>query len=541
MKKKYFILILFFILLFGCNYKYPKQEKIYNFYIKKIKSEFITTLDSISPRVIDLKQIAFIDSLPTLIFHINTYPVLYFLNLKTKTIYHTISFPYHYLERFYLYNKDSILLAFSSSNFQFGYADSSLMLCDYQGNIYKYLHLQDTILWSSISTIKEPKKAYYEALSFNGFQFIDKYKIFFPIRNYTSVPTFKMAYYDIKKEKLFISKANISEYPKPNIYYPQSYYRLNIATQHKGNPMFTFGFSPNIYEWDVSNDVIIMHNIKSYLADSIPSIQSPDIDISINYAKINSLYYDDEKGFFYENILFSNAYKGIYVPIIIDKNFRTVAIGLQTKYFPPMPVTTSLKNELITPILTTKGDSLILFHTSHPIFYGIVNVDSIKEVLDSLYNPDLDIIKQISKTCSLNYNNIGVIDYKPMIDKVIKHQPDSFCLITVHAEGACPSCFHAILKFISTNKDWLKKEKNWFLLILSHNQENVKLFLKNYNIDDISQIIIKPMNGTNKYFVTGKNPRLTILKNGKITFDKIYQHDNPTKIQDKIFEFYHLD
>ncbi len=548
--KNIYLLGVLIIILIGCNTKRVPQQTIALLKTDYPKNIFKANLPELQGnKSIDKYIVDTINGSPVLIFTMTINDsILYFLDITTKQLYHQISLPYHYISAFHIFSKDSILVKVSNTNFEDGNVDSTLFLMNYKGNIYKYFLLQDSILYCSLNKNKKQSDLYFPSTNFNNFFFIDTYKIFLPMLPVAedSFPP-KLAYYDILQEKLVISKSMWNPLPKEcKCYYPYEYYNITYAQNTPAyHPVFIIGYRPAVYEWNVLRDTVITHKIRSYLVDSILPMPSPQMDISITNAMFHSIIYNPYTQQYYLSIMFSEGYGHATEVMILNHNFDIIAEALKPK-MGTVGNYTILKDGMLSvayysPIFK---DTLFINKAFFPKLYGIANIDSLKNMLDSMYNPQLDEFKQYLQTCQVAQGDTSLqeIDYKPFIDRYITVPPkDSFWIISVHPQAGCPSCTQSILNFISANKDFLQDKKDWFLFIFSNDKQSVKKLLSVKMLDLLPQIIIVSTSGTNKYFVTGKNPRLTIVKNGKITFDKIYQHDNPTKIQDKIFEFYHLD
>jgi len=552
MKTFFYLFSGLFLLIFAsCNEATSQKRqpsKIYGkFRCATIHEQSIKLSELKKSRHIRRYELTSISGSPTLVM-VDIFSNLFFLDLQAKKIIHRITIPYSYVSAFHVFSQDSILVEVSNVNFTDGNVDSTLFLMDYNGNIYKYLLLQDSLLYCSLHRNKEQKNLYFPLGRGNNFLFLDSNKIFLPLKA-TEEDSFppKLAYYDIRKEKLVISKFPWNPLPKQvNCFYPShtGYYDIVYANKvnNHHNPVFMVGYRPIVYEWDVVHDTVWAHRINPYMTDTVLPVPVAGTNINYTNALYNTLNYNPYTQQYYVEILFSPAYHRVREIVVLNKDFQKTAdlmnpSSLSTFFIP-------LKDSMFSVSLSRRDKSLHLYSCISPEFYTIADSAAMRRSLESAYNPDIDEYQQLLKACDISPSDIGMttIDYKLFIDKILPTPiPDSFVVFSVHIQSGCLSCAQEILSFIGSNRQFFEMTPNWYGIIFSDDEKLAKEMLEAKNIGNLPHIIITPATPNNKYFIKGKNPRLTIVKNGKIIFDKIYEYDDPAKIQDKVFEFYHLD
>ncbi len=494
----------------NCHYKkiqeYKKLKKGETIYSPGVDGNFIGRMEG--PISLDKKT--------TIIFDILNKSMLCFADTSTHEIYHIIDLP-NAINAFHVFGKDSILILENAKN------DSSLFLCDYEGNIYKRFFLADT--------------CYPASSPFVNMQIIDNNRIFFPVSFYGIAKSPTMAYYDLSKEKLVLSHASIPDFPSEDKIYPDEYYDIYPATFKNGNPVFVFGFSHSVYEWDIDNDTVLCHPVTTCLMDTIKALPSKGLDIHYTNAHIRYLQYNKFRKQYYLVTTLSKAYKynGVrYITTLLDSNFKVIAEGFNSQVLGENNIVTknySMHFSIIENIIHC-------YYSDFPKPYGELNIDSMRHILDTAYNPKLDPIRLLNCEMKARKDSGKNIDITPLIDSLIPNQPDSFIAVFIHTDKGCGSCSETVIQFFAANT-WLAKRNDWYLIDVYRDKTIADNRMAINGLNKLPQVILTEENwNTAKHFLWGNNPRLTIVKHGKVIFDKIYQYEPPTHLLNKVMEYY---
>jgi len=293
-----------------------------------------------------------------------------------------------------------------------------------------------------------------------------------------------------------------------------------LANNKQGNPVFTFPYATGIFEWNIKENEITYHPFKSCIVDTVLPIPYKGLKISITNFKFSHLSYDHIRKMFYLIAFPSKAYKDIiYATIVLDSNYNIIGEGINTGYADRRCIYE--KNRIALLDFNRDGNAVGFFYTTPPTFLNPLNCDSIKAVVDSDYSSKLDVLQQLDK-CQINLSqqNFG-ISVKPLIDSIFGTHYDSLLVVFLHDGSGCPSCFYAMIDFVQSNRDWLKSKDEFYLVILSNNPAVTVNKLKKWSLQELEkQIIIKPSEGTDIYFLESHNPRYVWMKNSKIVIEQ---------------------
>jgi|GEM_PF-4499905 len=534
------LLIFVFSVVSCARYSQNQSNKtiVFNI-IKKIEIPIPDSIDNFVPQSMEYTDI---ENKPTLVIQYNGYSSLFFYDLSQKKIYHTINIKHSEIEQFHVFSKDSILLYVSNIDFNNNFYDSVLCFVDYSGQHYHYLNInKNPYLWTS--AFKDSSNiALAPYLNFNNFT-IQNTSVFFPYEQFDNkgnliddalnnkhFPLFGM--FNLKNEQWYINKS--FQYPDlaKGHYYPDNYLLIRSCLNNRNFPVFQFGYSLNLYEWDTQHNKVITHQVTSQLIDSIQYLKAPNPLIDMTNAKVSELYFDPFHKWYYSFIQLSEAYKYTLVLLVLDDHFNVIAEAMNPK----------INND---PIF--KDDTIISwgYKYKNPDFLNIyfeiqalkpANLDTIKYALNQKYDAGLDVLKQ-EGTCKLPQNDTVALvkENRTQIRNVFFNQfhilDSSFVLVHVFSDDGCYHCYEKVLNFFSVNYDYLKT-KSCYLMVSGKNKEQMKLKLKFKDLLKFKNLIADTNNLYSKQIHSvDKNPRIFIVRNSSLTFDTIY----PATQTDSIF------
>jgi len=532
-------LLLLLTIIISC--KNEENTKNQSLYLETIDSIYLPIPKDLEEQTPYNLQYIEINKKPTLIVNYDS-KRLVFYDLESKNIINQLSFKYYYLVQFHYFNEDSILLYFSNTNFN-SY-DSTLCMSDYKGNIYKYFKTgTNPYLFSQNNKIEEDK-ALAISLGFNQFSLINK-KLFLPLSLYSdkrSIGTEEfinnkhplISYFNIENEKTFVNNEFFYPNLKKGDYYPKNYLDINYCISHNNNPIFMYGYSKSLYEWDLKTNHIIEHKINTSILDSIYKLSYPNSSLEFTNARVYAVNYDPYRHYYYVKYLYSEAYRFSNLILVLDEDFKTVSENINT--FFRINNAIYLKDYILS--WTIKNHDSLKISYIIPKFKEY-DIKKVKESLENNYQKELNY-KNLEK-CEVSFNSDTILNSSKMItlfDKITTIKDDNFIVINVHSEDACYSCYNSVVNFFSANRKTFEK-RNCYLLVSGKNTFQIELKLNSLSLNNFNKVFIDSTKAYDKYYpFVEKTPRLTIVENGEIYFDKIYNSNEINDIYYKISDYY---
>ncbi len=311
-------------------------------------------------------------------------------------------------------------------------------------------------------------------------------------------------------------------------HYPNSYSSVHIELTPEGNALYGFAYTPSILEYDLKLKTTILHPVQSVLADTVyPAKQEVKNEFNFAQPKYSHLYYDKYKGQILRFVQQPEKLYGkfFYTVVLMDNKFRTVAEG----FFP----------ELLSP-------SDCFFTEKYLISYNHKKtVLSKNKLIFSVYRIKLEgstpkVLKRKLKKHEIKKEGGG--DYIDFI-KEYKYNTspnNNFAIVAIPYDRSCPTCVAETFKFFGINKEAMKG-LGMSLLVSGQRQEQILYEMKEAEILPDSNVIFLDLADNYMKYHHKKfdiyNPRLTIVKNGKIVHDKVYNPSEMIKMQEKMRDF----
>ena len=321
--------------------------------------------------------------------------------------------------------------------------------------------------------------------------------------------------YNTVDQKFYPSKLNSFPYIEEGIYYPTSYKVLYPSISGNNLPLVRYNYSSDIFEWDYKKDKLITHSFKSRLVDTIKPMASPS-----NY-HFNNLecwyahtYYDSFREIYFSALYFSEDFydrgNGLWSIVIANKDFEYLGELYCNKKWPCDYTKEHTLN--IYPI----NDSTIQID-----YLELVKTDrDFDKYIDSCKN-DLRLRREKIENIKKYFGNENnpVIEYLKTQKTILEKD---YTALTVYIDSGCVGCNDFMLSLISENRSMMEVAP--FYLIISGNEVNINAAIKKYNLEDFKNLITDPDEIIKKRTVFNGilNPRLTIVKNGEVKDDAIY-------------------
>jgi len=120
---------------------------------------------------------------------------------------------------------------------------------------------------------------------------------------------------------------------------------------------------------------------------------------------------------------------------------------------------------------------------------------------------------------------------------------DSLVVLTILNSNGCPSCNESIINFIRMNSSLLFNLKGFYLIYVNEYYSSKKLIgeLKNMGIYYKMKTLIDTTTNYSKTFANDNQPKLLIIKNDEIVYQKSFLPHQIEEYFNKIIEFYKLE
>lgn len=535
MKLKTFFLT---ILCLGIFFFTGCQKKEYPYLEFETIGDIVVKIENPQKNIPTDYQIYQHDTTNWLIFYTRTNK-LYIYNLNNNELIKEVKISKKQLSSFYFINPDSIFLLYLSSYF-LEYSDSLLQLIDTSGTTKKIYQFEDKHFLTKNNEIDE--KEYYVPYIWAQKLELKNDKLFFLITKYyhyelgdtfSRNDTFSnLAYLDIKTSKInFINMPK--ELPPPNYYYPQAFRYNYVSSMYNGNPFIGYRYSNNLYEYDFELQKVIKHTVKPTLSDTIYPTkdlnEAEQLNYMDKYAGYWSIIYNKYEDYYIRNIGLPRAiYKNNIYLVQFDKNFNIIGEGIAP-------------DGLRTPYFFTK-DYIIFWNKQKTyenegyIYFTKCKIKKTnKNIADEIKK--IQIVKDTNQTCTFSKNKNLNTNINIYLSNLIKNRKD-FAVLIVPLMESCPSCKEFALTLYSVNKTTFL-ENNVILLIVNSNKALTKSVLIEKNLNLSHQNIIIDDGSTYSAFLNSKiyNPRVVVVKNNEVIFDKTYYPDELNGIYEPLFNF----
>ena len=321
---------------------------------------------------------------------------------------------------------------------------------------------------------------------------------------------------DTKENKYHVSKHRKFAYIKQGMYYP-TYHSIIVRKSANNLPLFRYPYSSSVFEWDFEQDNVIEHYFKSALVDSIMPLQHPTergYEISYDYGAVK---YDEfnqvHVGIIYFNEQTYGANK--HGLIFADKNFQYLGEMYDYKHFPlisnkDMALSVRRKND---SVLTISYLKLIKTNIDYDTY-----IDSCKNILQAMKQNVENRKKALQDGCpSVNF-----------VKSQMEIKESSYKILTLYGEG-CIGCDMVTLQTLYFNREVLNKVPLYIIV----SNTNPSEYMQKYELTYYDKVVIDSTcimkNVANNSRLL--NPRITIVEDGVITLDTIYQ---ALDIEDKL-------
>ena len=527
MNRKLLLLIILSVALFSCtdNTK-PKEKFVYDYEVYKTQEILLADEDR-GKFVQTCRQLINIDGKDVLALNMG-FCHLSFYELESGEKIHDILVDSSYMMRYHHFiGKDSIFVG--CSNLHGGMeleTPQALRLIDWDGNVKK--------IYGYDIDQEELNNYKYDI---NKLIPPQNYNFIFCRGNIISCSTRSDSYgllgtkesvenplplgirMDTKENKYHVSKHRKYAYIKEGMYYP-TYILLWLTKSANDLPIFRYPYSSSAFGWNFENDSVIEHYYKSSLVDSIMPLPYPaeyDYEVPFSYGQVG---YDECNQVYVSPIYFNvNIYGEMNHGLIFaDKNFQYLGEMYDNKYWPSVS-----NNEMLLDI-RKKNDSTITVN-----YLKLVKtdrdydkyIDSCKTVLQTMKQKVEDRKNALKNGCpSINF-------VKSQMD--IKES--TYKILTLYGEG-CIGCEQVTLQTLYYNREVLNKVP-LYIIVSSNSANELEAYMRNNGLTYYDKVakdttaLMKKMANTSFLL----NPRLTIVKDGVVTLDTIYQAQD---IEDKL-------
>lgn len=325
---------------------------------------------------------------------------------------------------------------------------------------------------------------------------------------------------DTKENKYHISKDRKYAYIKEGQYYPTNR-PIWIRKTANDLPIFRYPYSSSAFEWDFENDSVIKHYFKSAFADSImplPYLDEFGNEIPycygyVEYDEYNQVYLSP---IFFNEKIYGEPKSGL---ILADKNFLYLGDIYEPKYWP------TVCNKDMTLNIRRPNDSTL-------------TINYLKLVKTSCdYDKYIDSCRTVLQTMkqSMDDKKNALLDGCPPINFVnsqMNIKESSYKILTIHCNEGCTGCENAAIYTLLENKEVLNKVP-LYIILSANNTAHLDSYIGQTGLSYFNKIaldstgIMKSVANTSLLL----NPRITVVNNGVVTLDTIYQ---ALDIEDKL-------
>lgn len=321
---------------------------------------------------------------------------------------------------------------------------------------------------------------------------------------------------DTKENKYHISKHRKYSYIKQGMYYP-TYHSIIVTKSANNLPLFRYPYSSSVFEWDFEQDNVIEHYFKSALVDSIMPLQQPTergYEVPCFYAwdkydKYNQVYVC---GIYFNEKIYGENKHGL---IFADKNFQYLGEMYDNKHYP------SISNNDMALSVHRKNDSIITIS-----YLKLIKTKrDYNKYIDSCKNELQVMMQNVEDRKNALLNGCPSINF---VKSQMEIKESSYKILTLYGEG-CIGCDMVTLQTLYDNREVLNKVPLYIIV----SNTNPSEYMQNYELTYYDKVVIdstcimKNIANTSSLL----NPRITIVEEGEVTLDTIYQ---ALDIEDKL-------
>ncbi len=532
--KKIHILLFIAILFYSCN---KNKNVLYEYKFKEVKNIILPLSDTIHNSVIDAQLIK--NDTANLLYVYTKGDYIYVYNLDTKKLEQSIPLKKGKpLLSFNVQSKDSIFVLYNSG-YYLEYTDSILQLIDEDGDIRRVYGF-DNKSFKSIDNEVDKKDMYTVHTIFHRMPYKNG-KLYFLISKYYSyqlgdslgraakIPP--AGYINTKTGELnFINFPFF--FPPKGYYYPQAYSHYFISLAHNGNPLLLAKYSNLIMEYNVQQNKLNKHYLKSFIVDTI----TPEKDKSKcgqlkfrrNQGSLRQLFYDKYRNIYIRPVLLPQKQYDNYTLVIADTNFNKLGEGVLPQKLVPSTILFSKKNILFWNLTETYKNAGKLVFTQVTIEKDELNKQNL---IDSLNLKIKD-----SSTCTYNKGNVTNNSISKFLKKYLKEK--TYAILIVPYMYSCPSCKKYAVLYYSLNKERFFKN-NVFLMFDSENVPVLKSYLISFNLNINRKYVLTDTLGIYKNYLKDDifNPRVVVVCENEVVYDKTYYPKELKKMDSVLNEF----
>ncbi len=280
-------------------------------------------------------------------------------------------------------------------------------------------------------------------------------------------------------------------------------------------PIYRYPYSSSVYEWDFDRDSVIEHYFISAIADSIMPLPSPaeyGHELPCRYGEVK---YDECNQVYVSPIFFNGKIYGEWKLglIFADKNFQYLGEMFEPKYW----------------MLVSNKDKLLNVQRNTASTITITYLKLVKTNRD--YNTYIDSCRNVLQTMrqEIEDRKNALINGCPSINFVrsqMEIKESSYKILTLYANEGCIGCEQATLQTLYNNREILNKVE-LYIIVSCKNAKELETYIQDNGLTSYDKLIedttgiMKSVANTNLLL----NPRITIVENGTVTLDTIYQAD----------------
>lgn len=533
MNRNLLLLILLSVILFSCkDNTEPKEKFVYDYEVYKTQDILLAEEDR--GKRFSKYQLANIDGKNVLILSMcrGSLPLyssyLSFYDIESgEKIHNLVVDSLDIMCHFYFVGKDSIFINCKNLYYEKELqTPQALRLIDWDGNVKKiYGYEIDTNELNNcqydINKLIPPQKEFVFCRGNIIFRstYSDSYG-FLGTKESVENPLPLGIRMDTKENKYHVSRHRKFAYIKEGMYYPSS---VSIWIRKTANdlPIFRYPYSSSAFEWDFENDSVIEHYFASALADSIMPLPYPDEmgnEVPYCYGMVE---YDEYNQIYISPIFFNRKIYGENKSglILADKNFQHIGDIYVPKYWP------NVFNKDMTLNIRRPNDSTL-------------TINYLKLVKTSCdYDKYIDSCRTVLQTMkqSMDDKKNALLDGCPPINFVnsqMNIKESSYKILTIHCNEGCTGCENAAIYTLLENKEVLNKVP-LYIILSANNTAHLDFYIGQTGLSYFNKIaldstgIMKSVANTSLLL----NPRITVVNNGVVTLDTIYQ---ALDIEDKL-------
>lgn len=527
MRPQLLLLFLLSITLFSCNDTQQIDKFVYDYEVYKTQ-DILLAEEDIGKYIQTYDQLINIDGNDVLVFNMG-FNRLSFYELESGKKIHDIQVgTSNVLQYYYFVGKDSIFI--STRNLKDGMeleSPQALRMIDWDGNVKKVYGYEieqkeldnykcdmkkilppqsDEFVYCRGSII--PRSTCYTSYNLLGTKESVENPLPLGIRM------------DTRENKYHISKHRKYSYIKEGMYYP-TYCLIRIKKSSNDLPIFRYPYSSSAFEWDFENDSVIEHYFASALADSIMPLPYPveyGYEIPYSYGQVE---YDECNQIYVSNIYFNEEIFGEmkFGLMFADKNFKYLGEMYDNKYWPSVS-----NKEMLLDIRKKNGST--------------ITISYLKLVKTDLnYDKYIDSCKTILNAKKHNWESKknALFDGCPSVNFVksqMEIKESSYKILTIYCNEGCLGCEAITLYTLMENKEILNQIP-LYIILSAYNPAHLDSYIEQSGLSCFNKIaldstgIMKAVAKTSLLL----NPRITVVNNGRVTLDTIYQ---ALDIEDKL-------